>query len=76
MKLANTAIGEQVRIIDLVDVSDMVRRRLLDLGVVEGALISVKKRLPFGGPYTIELNGQWIAIRRNEALRMAVETVC
>lgn len=63
------------RITDLQAVSSLVRRRLGDLGVMEGAIVTVRKLLPFGGPCTIESNGQWIAIRRKEAQSIRVETL-
>ncbi len=56
----------------MASVSFMVRRRLSDLGVTEGSIVSVRKMLPFGGPCTIESNGQWIAIRRKEAQAVRV----
>lgn len=60
----------------MLELNEIVRRRLQDFGVLEGSLIWLRKMLPFGGPCTIELNGQWIAIRRKEATRIAVEAVC
>jgi len=49
-----------------------LRRRLADLGVSEGVLISLKGKGPFLGPVTLECNGQLFAIRRKEALRIEV----
>lgn len=73
MNLSQITIGEKVRITDLAEVNQIVRRRLIDLGIMEGAVISLKKMLPFGGPYTIEASGQRIAIRRREAMQIWVE---
>lgn len=75
MKLSDTNISVPVRIVDLGCCNQLVCRRLNDLGVVEGCRICVKKRLPFGGPITLEADGQWIAIRRKEALQIIVEAV-
>jgi ferrous iron transport protein A len=76
MKLTDTAWGSKVKVIDLAAVHELVRRRLNDLGVFEGSVISLRKALPFGGPCTIEVKGQWIAIRRKEAVCIQVEAVC
>lgn len=75
MRLTDTAPGSQVKITDLTSVHDLVRRRLNDLGIVEGSVISLRKKLPFGGPCMIEVKGQWIAIRRKEAVCIRVEAV-
>jgi ferrous iron transport protein A len=75
MKLTENFVGKQVRIKDVSSVSDLVKRRLVDFGIMEGSVIKLKKTLPFGGPFTIESEGQWIAIRRREALNIQVEAV-
>lgn len=75
MKLTEITRGTQVKIIDLASVNDLVRRRLNDLGIVEGTIISLRKALPFGGPCTIETKGQWIALSRKEAVCIQVEAV-
>lgn len=72
-----TQIGEKnaVRITNMDQVSPVVRRRLLDLGIMEGTLVQLKRSLPFGGPCMIESGGQWIGIRRSEAAQIRVEAV-
>lgn len=65
--------GKKVYISDIDGVSAILRRRLIDLGVMEGAEISIKRKLPFGGPLAVEANGQWIGIRRWEASKIEVE---
>ncbi|MBB6671394.1 FeoA family protein [Cohnella nanjingensis] len=75
MALTEMRRGSKGKVVDLGSVSMLVRRRLCDLGVTEGAVVSVRKMLPFGGPCTIESNGQWIAIRRKEAQAMRVEAL-
>ncbi|MEO3946048.1 FeoA family protein [Gorillibacterium sp. CAU 1737] len=73
MKLTEIHVGDKVRITDLETVNRLVRRRLIDLGIMEGTTIQIKKTLPFGGPYTIEACGQRIAIRKKEAEHIMVE---
>lgn len=76
MRLTDMGIDGKMRITDLADVSDLVRRRLSDMGIVEGVSVSLKKKLPFRGPCTIESNGMWVAIRHIEAIRIGVEALC
>jgi len=73
MNLTQISIGDKVRITNLSSMNQLVRRRLIDLGIMEGTVIQIKKTLPFGGPYTIEACGQRIAIRKKEAEQIWVE---
>jgi ferrous iron transport protein A len=72
-----TQIGKEkiARIINMESVSPVVRRRLLDMGIMEGTLVQLKRSLPFGGPCMIEAEGQWIGIRRSDADNIRVESV-
>lgn len=73
MTLTQVGIENPVRIINMEQVSPVVRRRLLDLGIMEGSMVRVKRRLPFKGPCMIEASGQWVGIRRKEAEWIRVE---
>ncbi|MDO7907978.1 FeoA domain-containing protein [Paenibacillus sp. JX-17] len=75
MRLTDTSIEQAVKVMDLERVNDLVRHRLYDMGIMEGTMICLRKKLPFGGPCTIETNGQWIAIRHKEAQGIQVEAV-
>ncbi|AKF93183.1 FeoA family protein [Brevibacillus laterosporus] len=72
MVLADVKAGISARIVDITQVSALVRRRLVDLDIMEGTVVRIKKILPFGGPYTLEAGGQIIGIRRNEAKQIKV----
>ncbi|WP_438433966.1 FeoA family protein [Gorillibacterium sp. sgz500922] len=73
MNLTQISVGDRVRITSLSEMNRLVRRRLIDLGIMEGTVVQIKKTLPFGGPYTIEACGQRIAIRKREAAQIWVE---
>lgn len=75
VKLTDMNINAPVTIVELGCSNQLVCRRLNDLGIVEGCQICIKQRLPFGGPITLESNGQMIAIRRKEALQIVVKAV-
>lgn len=57
--------GEQARVAGL-GCSGMLRRRLLDLGFVEGALISCVGKSPQGDPKAYEVRGAVLAIRAKD----------
>jgi ferrous iron transport protein A len=73
MLLSEIKPGNLVRIVDMAGVSRVVQRRLVDLDIMEGSVVAVKRILPFQGPIAIEANGQCIGIRRQEAFRIEVE---
>jgi ferrous iron transport protein A len=73
--LEQLEIGKKARIIDTTGIDQLVRRRLLDLGITEGSEICIKCKMPFGGPLMLESCGQCVAIRRKEALSIKVESV-
>lgn len=59
--------GIRAVVVDVSEVDQLVRRRLLDLGITEGSEIVLKCKMPFGGPFMLECSGQCVGIRRNEA---------
>lgn len=75
MVLADLKPGCKGWIKDLTAVNELLRCRLIDLGIMEGTEIRVKQKLPFGGPLTIEAGGQLLGIRRIEAkkIRLVIE---
>lgn len=74
--LADMTEGSVAKITEISGVHDMVKRRLQDLGILEGAQIRVARCLPFGGPLMIECNGQCIGLRKCEAPMIRVVREC
>jgi len=50
-----------------------VRRRLLELGLVPGTLVSVIGVSPLGDPLELEVRGSRLSIRKKDALTIEVE---
>jgi ferrous iron transport protein A len=50
-----------------------IRRRLLDMGVVNGTVVEVQRVAPLGDPVEIRVKGYDLAIRREEARKIQVE---
>lgn len=49
-------------------------RRLLEMGLLEGAEVEVLHQAPFGGdPIAVRVRGSVVALRRNEANTIEVE---
>ncbi|MCP9494799.1 MAG: ferrous iron transport protein A [Pyrinomonadaceae bacterium MAG19_C2-C3] len=63
--------GVQARITGI-DSRDAVARRLMEMGVLPGAMVRVIKAAPFGCPLEIEVRGYRLAMRRAEAAHVSV----
>lgn len=50
----------------------MIRCRLLDLGLVPGAVVEAVRRSPAGDPTAFNIRGAIIALRREEADKISV----
>jgi ferrous iron transport protein A len=50
-----------------------IRRRLLDMGVVSGAMVEVERVAPLGDPIEIRVKGYDLALRKEEAENIQVE---
>ncbi len=56
-----------------VDTRDGVILRLMEMGLVPGASVAVKKRAPFGGPLQLQVGGYLLSIRSTEARAFTIE---
>ncbi|MBO2534947.1 MULTISPECIES: FeoA family protein [Rummeliibacillus] len=74
MSLNELHLGEKATIVNLSSLNRYIKRRLLDLGILEGEEVLLKNRMPFHGPFMIEHNGQILGIRYREALQIEIKT--
>lgn len=68
--LGDALIGETVSIAGYADT--MPARRLISLGLVPGASITVVRKAPLGDPTEYAVRGSRLAIRRSEAATILV----
>ncbi len=73
MTLCNAKIGQTVSVVGLT-ASGHIRRRLLDLGFINGAHVHVIRKSPFGDPTAYRVRGATIALRAVDAGHVLVET--
>lgn len=50
-----------------------VHRRILDMGVVSGTLVEVKRVAPLGDPIEISVKGYNLTLRKEDAAQIQVE---
>lgn len=66
--LATLQVGERAEVLRLSPACrGQQRRRLMDLGIVPGTVISVEMRSPAGDPRAYNIRGATIALRKNQA---------
>ncbi|MCA9554514.1 MAG: ferrous iron transport protein A [Myxococcales bacterium] len=53
---------------------DSVMLRLMEMGLVPGTPVRVRKRAPFGGPLELKVRDYLLSIRAREAQGIVVET--
>ncbi len=71
LRLADLAIGAAA-VIEHVDESSPLGRRLLDLGLVPETRIRLRRRAPLGDPLEFELRGYRLCLRRADAQEVRV----
>lgn len=71
MKLGEVGIASTVKVLKINAEGDL-RRRFLDLGIIEGTEIEVLYRSPFGDPTAYYIRGAVIAIRQEESEKIRV----
>ncbi len=67
-------IGESGKIISI-NAEGKIKRRLFDMGVTPGALVTLKKVAPLGDPIEVSLRGYDLSLRKDEAKCVLVEVI-
>lgn len=70
--LKTTKCGETVKVAKI-DGSGAIKRRIMDMGITKGAVISVRKVAPLGDPIEITVRGYELSIRKQDAEMILVE---
>lgn len=72
MKLTELKRGE-VGIIRKIESAGELKKRLIDLGINQGQLIKFERNAPLGDPQEYRINGNSIAIRKEDAENITVD---
>lgn len=65
----------QTGIIKKLKVQGEIRHRIIDMGIIPGTTVMMKKSSPFGDPIEIKIRGYKLSIRKSEALNIIIEPV-
>ena len=74
LNLKELEIGKNARVLS-VGGEKALRRRLLEMGITPGTLVSVKKTAPLGDPIELLLRGYVLTIRLADAERIEIEEI-
>ncbi len=64
--------GERVEIVHINSMAVDIKRRLIEMGIIAGASIMVKRIAPLGDPMEIRLRGYSLLLRKKEAAHITV----
>lgn len=70
--LADVPLGKSARILR-VAAPRALAVRLMEMGLVPGTPVTLRRRAPLGDPLELELRGYALSIRRSEATQILVE---
>lgn len=70
--LRDVKIGETVKVTKLTG-EGPVKRRIMDMGIVKGVEIFVRKVAPLGDPMELNLRGYELSLRKADAETIEVE---
>ncbi|NBD35138.1 MAG: hypothetical protein GVY30_03965 [Chloroflexi bacterium] len=72
-RLSDLAPGESGTV-RKVEGDKSIRRRMMDMGLVNGAEVQVKRIAPFGDPIEFIVRGYSLSLRKSEARAIHIET--
>lgn len=73
--LSNLKVGQSGIIIDLQIEDKTLKRHLLEMGLIDGTKVKVKKKAPFGEPTVVELRGYELFLEKQELRKIKVEVL-
>ncbi len=71
--LLDLELGTKAVILDVLPSS--LSAKMAEMGLIEGAELSVAFKAPFGDPIAIELNGSFLSLRKNEASLVKIQLI-
>ncbi|ACI21002.1 MULTISPECIES: FeoA family protein [Thermodesulfovibrio] len=74
MKLSELKVGQKARILSI-NTKGVIRRRLMDMGVLSGEILRVEKIAPLGDPIDIVIKNYHLSLRKNESEGIEVEVL-
>lgn len=73
--LSDLAVGQKSVVLRVNENNKIVKRHLLDMGIIRGTEIIIKKIAPMGDPIDIQLRDYELCLRKEELKKIEVEVL-
>ena len=71
----NDLMPNQSGVIVKLELDGIMKRRLIDMGVTEGAVLSMLRSAPLGDPVEYSILGYNLCLRRSESKKIHIERI-
>ncbi len=72
--LSELGVGQRARLVKVAGEGEL-RKKLVDMGMVPGAVIAIERFAPLGDPIDVKLRGYHLSLRKKEASMVSVEVL-
>ena len=73
--LSDLVVGQKAKVLKLNETNNAIRRHLLDMGIVRGTEVTIKKIAPMGDPIDISLRDYELCLRKEDLTKIEVEVI-
>ncbi|MCX7966530.1 MAG: ferrous iron transport protein A, partial [Syntrophorhabdaceae bacterium] len=74
LSLKDIKPGQRCKILNIAGVGE-IKKRLSDMGIIQGAVIEMERIAPLGDPIDIKVRGYHLSLRKDEAENIEVEVI-
>lgn len=75
MQVSELKPGQRVKVVKLGQGNKLYRQKLVSMGVIPGAILTIIGIAPLGDPMEIEVRGTVLCLRKTEANMIQIEEV-
>lgn len=73
LKKLDQIVKGETGLVKSVEGDGKIRRRLFDMGVTPGAVVTLRKKAPMGDPIEVTIRGYELSLRKVEAALVNIE---
>ena len=71
--LRQARVGTSVKVVKLHG-EGAIKRRIMDMGITRGVLVTIRKVAPLGDPVEVTVRGYELSLRKSDAIMVEVES--
>lgn len=72
MKTLNDMNIGDIATIDEINITGVLKRRIIDMGLTKGSRVKIERIAPLGDPIDVKIKNSHVAIRRSDAKNIIV----